>query len=91
MKEEKNKIGNIETLEKDSLSYTKNSKDLPTTFFKPIEEVQKTQQEILQNYKIEENIIENFFPGALTIILEKNDSIPNIVTSNLSTVRSKNA
>lgn len=39
----------------------------------------------------EENIIENFFPGALTIILEKNDSIPNIVTSNLSTVRSKNA
>lgn len=59
MKEEKNKIGNIETLEKDSLSYTKNSKDLPTTFFKPIEEVQKTQQEILQNYKKEETIIEN--------------------------------
>lgn len=34
----------------------------------------------------EEKIINEFFPGALTIIFEKNEVIPNIVTANLDTI-----
>ena len=34
----------------------------------------------------EEKIIEKFFPGALTIIFEKNDKIPDIVTSGLNSI-----
>ena len=34
----------------------------------------------------EEKIINNLFPGALTIICEKNDVIPGIVNANLSTI-----
>ena len=36
--------------------------------------------------KKEENIINRFFPGALTIILEKNEKIPQIVTAGLDTI-----
>lgn len=36
--------------------------------------------------KEEEKIIKAYFPGALTIIFEKNDKIPNIVTANLDTI-----
>ena len=36
--------------------------------------------------QFEENIIKEFFPGALTIVLEKNSKIPNIVTANLDTI-----
>ena len=36
--------------------------------------------------KMEEKVINNFFPGALTIILEKNNLVPDIVTSGLNTV-----
>lgn len=35
---------------------------------------------------LEERIIKSFFPGALTIIFNKNSIIPDIVTSGLSTV-----
>ena len=34
----------------------------------------------------EERIIKRFFPGALTIVFEKNNVIPSIVNSNLSTI-----
>ena len=34
----------------------------------------------------EEKIIKKFFPGALTIVFEKNEKIPGIVTAGLSTV-----
>ena len=34
----------------------------------------------------EEKIIKKFFPGALTIVFEKNDKIPEIVTSGLNTI-----
>lgn len=40
---------------------------------------------------IEKNIIQKFFPGALTIIFEKNSIVPDIVTSGLNTIRHKNA
>lgn len=36
--------------------------------------------------RTEEKIIESFFPGALTLILKKNNLVPDIVTSGLSTV-----
>ncbi len=36
--------------------------------------------------KVEEKIMQSFFPGALTIILKKNKMIPKIVTSNLDTI-----
>lgn len=36
--------------------------------------------------KLEKDIINKFLPGALTIVLEKNDKIPNIVTSGKDTV-----
>lgn len=36
---------------------------------------------------IETQIINNFMPGALTIILKKNDVIPDVVTSGLDTIR----
>lgn len=39
----------------------------------------------------EEKIIQNFLPGALTIILEKSNIISDIVTSGLDTIRDKNA
>ena len=35
---------------------------------------------------LEEKIIGNFSPGALTIVLEKNNKIPSVVTANLDTV-----
>ena len=35
---------------------------------------------------IEYKIMENFFPGPLTIILNKNDIVPNIVTANQTTI-----
>ena len=35
---------------------------------------------------LEEKIIENFLPGALTIVLKKNEKIPSIVTANLDTI-----
>lgn len=34
----------------------------------------------------EERIIENFFPGALTMVLKRNNMIPDIVTANLDTI-----
>ncbi len=34
----------------------------------------------------EEKIIDKFFPGAITLIFEKNEQIPDIVTSGLNTV-----
>lgn len=36
--------------------------------------------------KLEYKIMESFFPGPLTIILEKRDIIPNILTANTNTV-----
>ena len=36
--------------------------------------------------KIEERIIKEFFPGALTIIFDKNDKIPKSVTAGLDTI-----
>ncbi|MBQ2938004.1 MAG: threonylcarbamoyl-AMP synthase [Clostridia bacterium] len=36
--------------------------------------------------KLEYALIEEFFPGPLTIILKKKDSVPNIVTANSDTV-----
>ncbi len=36
--------------------------------------------------KEEEKIINKFYPGALTIIFEKNDKIPDIITKDLETV-----
>lgn len=36
--------------------------------------------------KLEYKIMQNFFPGPLTIILEKKDIVPNILTSNTNTV-----
>ncbi len=36
--------------------------------------------------QFEERIIKKFFPGALTIVLEKNEKIPNAVTANQDTV-----
>lgn len=36
--------------------------------------------------KVEEKIIKEFLPGALTIILKKNEKIPQIVTSGLDTI-----
>lgn len=36
----------------------------------------------------EEKIIKRFFPGALTMILEKSDCISNLVTAGRNTVRS---
>lgn len=38
--------------------------------------------------KLEERIIENFFPGALTMILKKNNSISHLITAGKDTVRS---
>ena len=35
---------------------------------------------------IEKKLIESFWPGNLTIIFDKTDLVPNLVTSNLSTV-----
>lgn len=35
---------------------------------------------------LEEKIIGKFFPGALTIVLEKNNKIPSAVTANLDTI-----
>lgn len=35
---------------------------------------------------IEQTLINNFWPGALTIIFDKSDLVPNILTSNLSTI-----
>ena len=34
----------------------------------------------------EEKIINNFFPGPLTLVIEKNEQIPDIVTSGLNTI-----
>ncbi|MCI9366449.1 MAG: threonylcarbamoyl-AMP synthase [Clostridia bacterium] len=34
----------------------------------------------------EEKIMKKYFPGALTMIFDKNDKIPNIVTANLDTI-----
>ena len=36
--------------------------------------------------KTEEKIIKEFFPGAVTMIFEKNNSIPDIVTGGLDTI-----
>lgn len=36
--------------------------------------------------KVEEKILKKLFPGALTIILKKNEKIPEIVTSGLDTI-----
>lgn len=36
--------------------------------------------------KLEYKIMQNFFPGPLTIILEKKDIVPNILTANTNTV-----
>lgn len=38
------------------------------------------------NNELEKNIIENFMPGPITIILEKKENISNLVTANNSTV-----
>ena len=48
-----------------------------------IEMIRKVTSNISEK---EERIIKKFFPGALTIILNKNEIIPNIVTANLDTI-----
>lgn len=35
---------------------------------------------------IEQKLIDNFWPGSLTIVFDKSDIVPNILTSNLNTV-----
>ena len=52
MNDDKNKVGNLETLQSpDHLSFDEsNIQDIPQTFFKPIEQVQNQQQELIQNY-----------------------------------------
>jgi len=62
MDEKKDKVGTIDTLDQGVTSYVQNSKDLPTTFFKPIEEVQKEQTEILDSLKKEEEKVEVVVP-----------------------------
>lgn len=39
---------------------------------------------------LEKRIIEKFLPGPLTIIFQKNETIPEIVTAGKNTVRNKN-
>lgn len=39
---------------------------------------------------IEKTVIEKFLPGPLTIIFEKNETIPEIVTAGKATIRDKN-
>ena len=42
---------------------------------------------VVKNISLEEKkIIDRFFPGALTLIFEKNEQIPDVVTSGLNTV-----
>lgn len=53
-----------------------------------IEMVKKVAKNISET---EKKIIEKFLPGALTIIFEKSNMIPDIVTSGLNTIRSENA
>jgi len=48
-----------------------------------IEMVKKAVKEISE---VEEKIIEQFFPGALTIVFKKSKLIPDIVTSGLDTI-----
>ncbi len=44
-------------------------------------------KEVTKNISLEEEkIMKKFFPGALTIVFEKNDKIPEIVTSGFNTV-----
>ena len=44
-------------------------------------------EQVAKNISIlEYKIMQNFFPGPLTIILEKKDIVPNILTSNTNTV-----
>lgn len=44
-------------------------------------------KKVTKNISLEEKkIMKKFFPGALTIIFEKNDEIPEIVTSGFSTI-----
>ena len=45
---EQNNNNNVETLEDPS---QKNIKDIPRTFFRPIEEVQEKQEQIINNYE----------------------------------------
>ena len=40
---------------------------------------------------IEKRMIDRFFPGALTIIFERNDIVPESVTAGLNTIRHKDA
>lgn len=40
---------------------------------------------------LEKRIMEKFFPGALTVICQRNNKIPEIVTAGLNTIRYKNA
>ena len=48
-----------------------------------IEMVEQVAKNIL---KLEYKIMQNFFPGPLTIILEKKNIVPNILTANTNTV-----
>lgn len=61
--ENEKKVGTIDSLEQGVTTYIQNSKDLPTAFFKPIEEVQKEQTELIENYnKKEEEVLEKNVP-----------------------------
>lgn len=40
--------------------------------------------------ELEKKVIEKFLPGPLTIIFEKNEAIPEIVTAGKTTIRDKN-
>ena len=57
--DEQNTNNNVETLEDPS---QKNIKDIPKTFFRPIEEVQERQEEIMNNYESQKSVQEERVP-----------------------------
>lgn len=51
-----------------------------------VSNIEMIRKSVKKLTKIEEKIIEKYFPGALTIIFEKSDLIPKVVTGGLDTI-----
>lgn len=51
-----------------------------------ISSIDMLKELVIEVGKIEEKLIENFWPGPLTIIFRKRDIVPNIITAGLETV-----